>query len=78
MEGSGTSRLLVAEGMNHGHERCSTGTIDRDIVACMVICGSNSVMHRLVESLCCVPETSVPLCVNNTLIRKKSDLKKIN
>lgn len=33
MEGSGTSRLLAAEGMNHGHERCSTGTIDCDIVA---------------------------------------------
>ena len=31
-------------------------------------CGEHSMMYRVVESLCCMPET--PLCINDTSIKR--------
>ena len=32
--------------------------------------GEHWVMYRIVESLCCTPETTVTLCVSHTSIKK--------
>jgi len=39
-------------------------------------CGEHSITYRLVESLCCTPETNTIFCVNYTSIKKKSLKKK--
>lgn len=36
----------------------------------------HSIMYRLVESLCCVPETIVTLCVNDTTIKQNKNKNK--
>lgn len=32
-------------------------------------CGEHSIIYRVVESLCCTPETNETLCVNYTQIK---------
>ena len=33
----------------------------------------HSITHRVVESLCCIPETNVTLYVNYTQVKKKKE-----
>lgn len=35
------------------------------------VCGEHSIIYRLRESLCCLPETYVILCVSYTSVFKK-------
>jgi len=32
-------------------------------------CGEHNITYRLIESLCCIPETNVTLCVDYTSIK---------
>lgn len=36
--------------------------------------GEQSIMYRLIESLCCTPETNKTLCVNYTSIENSTEL----
>ena len=64
--------------MSHRDERYSVGNIVNDTVIALYgtdysyTCGKHSsIMDRLVESLYCIPDADVTLCVNYTSIKKK-------
>ena len=67
-EGKGIKRykLPVIKQRSHRDEKYSTGNIvSRIVTGCMVTegdyiyCGEHFIMYRIVESICCTPETNI-------------------
>lgn len=74
IRGNGRHRLPFMQSINHRDKRYSTGHIVDDTMLVLygdrqeLHCGKHSITYKVVQSLCCIPESNITLCVNYTSI----------
>ena len=71
-------RLPVMEWVNYKNKKHNIRNIVGDIIIviysnkwCSYTCNKHNIMCKLAESLCCTPELTLTLCVNNAQKKKK-------
>ena len=70
VKGSGRYRLPVTVLISQWKKRYIENIVNGNVITLVTdwshTCGEHSIMYKVVEELCCMPETSVTLCVNYT------------